>query len=232
MSEPAIIWTSPERLLADPRVQIRSRLDAHAITRYAACYKAGTKLPPLMCAEIGGLLILIDGWHRHRAALREGISAVPVVVVEARSVEEAKWLAAEENRKHGVPYRPRELRGVFAAYIDAGKHLKKRGLKSYREIGAELGIGHTTIRNWMMKDYPALAKQYGDNDPHAGGRSGDETAEPTWYQPDLLAEEAIQQFKGFQALLLQCNPAAADGIRRYVGEELGFIAREEEDSDF
>jgi len=90
-----------------------------------------------MCAEIGGLLILIDGWHRHRAALREGISAVPVIVVEAHSVEEAKWLAAEENRKHGVPYKSRELQKVFAAYIDAGKHLKKRGLKSYREIGAD-----------------------------------------------------------------------------------------------
>ena len=46
-------------------------------------------------------------------------------------------------------------------------------LKSYREIAADLhGIGgHTTIRNWMFKHFPRIARQYGDDKP--GNRGAD-----------------------------------------------------------
>jgi len=84
----------------------------------------------------------------------------------------------------------------------------------------------------MMRGYPSLAKRYGENDPHSGEKAGNEGAEPTWYQPNLLAEAALQQFASFQTTLQSCDPTTADWIRRHAGVELGLIERQVEDSDF
>jgi hypothetical protein len=70
---------------------------------------------------------------------------------------QAIWVAASANVDHGVPLKAREIRGLFGAFIKSGQHKKPRGkLMSYREMGAALGRPHTTIRNWVEKDFPRL----------------------------------------------------------------------------
>ncbi|WP_037470923.1 hypothetical protein, partial [Sinorhizobium fredii] len=49
------------------------------------------------------------------------------------------------------------------------KHRDARGrLLSYRDIGQIIGKPHTTIRNWMMKDFPKIAAEYGGDEGFVG----------------------------------------------------------------
>jgi hypothetical protein len=79
-------------------------------------------------------------------------------------------MAASENMSHGLPLRKSELHHVFRAYVSSRQHLKKRGIKSYREMAKDLpGVSHNTIRNWMQKDFPKIAARMGGPDAEYPG---------------------------------------------------------------
>ncbi|HEV2173067.1 MAG TPA: hypothetical protein VGR71_05845 [Nitrospira sp.] len=84
---------------------------------------------------------------------------VDAIIEPVASEQEVRWLAAKANLTHGWPLKAKEYREVFRVYIRARNHRRKdKSFKSYREIAAEIGgaRGHTTIRNWMRKDFPSV----------------------------------------------------------------------------
>jgi hypothetical protein len=145
--------------------QIRKKLDAKAVVRYRAMTRAGKVAPLIKVARIGDTYFLLDGWHRMEAGALTMDFAEPgsvLALVAVMGVNEARWVAADANTKHGVQLKPAELRGVLKAFINAGKHKKPRGaLMSYRELAEEIGKGHTTIRGWVQKDFPKLFERLG-----------------------------------------------------------------------
>lgn len=138
--------------------QIRKRLDAVAIRRYAEMTRAGRVAPPIRVALIDGAHYLLDGWHRMEAgALTTTATDEVLVLLAAMSRKEAIWVAAQANDDHGVQLKRAERRGLFGAFIKSGRHKKpKGGLMTYREMGIALAQPHTTIRNWVQKDFPRL----------------------------------------------------------------------------
>jgi ParB/Sulfiredoxin domain len=145
-----------DRLVRDDRLQFRS-LDRGTVRRYAQVFRSEREMPPIKVAELNGALILVDGWHRVAALESIGTWDVDAVIEPVASQREADWLAAKANTEHGLPLKPKEYRKVFQAFVRAKKHRRDDGsFKSYREIAAEIGgaRGHTTIRNWMQKDFP------------------------------------------------------------------------------
>lgn len=61
---------------------------------------------------------------------------------------------------------------MFKAYVRARQHYDAKGrLKSYRDIASEIGgtRGHTTIRNWMISDFPKIAQAMGGAEPAGEG---------------------------------------------------------------
>lgn len=181
----------------DEALQVRNRLNAGAVKRYESVYHTGGNMPPVHVAQVDGVYLLVDGWHRLTALERLGASTVKAKVTVATR-EEAVWMAASANREHGVPLKASEQRSVFRAYVNAKKHKLARGkLQSYREIGAELGKPATTIYNWMKKDFPRLAAKMG---MQANGY-GDGGLRPVPRAPHAIraAEEGIQGLlKAFQ----------------------------------
>lgn len=88
-------------------------------------------------------------------------------------------MAASANLEHGLQLKSDELRNVFKAYVSSRQHLRGKGYsKSYREIGVELGKVHTTIRNWMQKDFPDIAARMSGNEDFAGPGGLQEVAVP------------------------------------------------------
>lgn len=151
-------------LLCVPRFQVRHKLDGGTIDRYMGAYLSQCLMPPVAAALLpGGALVLIDGWHRVEALRRLGRETVEATIQEA-SEREARWLAARANLTHGLPLKGSELRKVFRAYVTTRQHYDNEGyLKSYRDIAQDLGgaRSHVTIRAWMMKDFPKVARLYG-----------------------------------------------------------------------
>lgn len=156
-------------------MQVRTRTDAGVVKRYAQAMRAGAEFPPIIVADVDGVLLLVDGFHRVSAMSALGISETPAVIVKSATIAEARWLAGKANLSHGFNLKARERRSVFQAYVHASQHRKgtgKRGpLKSYREMGSDLGgIPHTSVRRWMQRDFPSVFLAMGED--HANARGG------------------------------------------------------------
>ncbi|MEO3475871.1 ParB N-terminal domain-containing protein [Roseomonas sp. CAU 1739] len=152
----------------DSRFQIRHAINRAAVARYANALRAEARLPPVRVALVSGVPVLVDGWHRVAAHQAIGATHVQAIITEA-TAQEARWLAAEANLTHGLPLKAREVRDAFRAFIKARRHRirarqgKGPGKLSYREISKALGglVTHQTVSNWMHKDFPDTAREYG-----------------------------------------------------------------------
>jgi len=175
-------------IVSNSKLQVRRKLEDGAVDKYLRRYKAGLPMPPIKVARVqGGALVLVDGWHRV-AALKELGRATAEAEVIPMSLREARWAAARANLDHGVPLRRGEYRNVFKAYVHARQHIGKRGVfKSYRDIAGEIGgtRSYTTVRNWMLSDFPEIAKKMGGQDAPAAAEPG--PLEPSHPEDDLLA---------------------------------------------
>jgi hypothetical protein len=202
-------------------IQVRQRLEPITVTRYANAIRSGQELPPVSVARVDGVLILVDGFHRVAAHQSLGASEVDAELVEA-TLDEARWMAASANLLHGLPLRNSELRLVFQVFVSTRQHRKGKGkLKSYREIGLELGRPHSTIRNWMAKDFPRIFAQYKGKDEFMGEGGLQESALPKGNVRKGL--ELIQGFQQvFQATTCpQSKVALTDALQRLALDLFG-----------
>lgn len=208
-------------------LQVRQRLDPRAVHRYAERTTAGHLPPPIKVARVatsgGPVLYLVDGWHRMEAgALQHGGEfdnpGEVLALVADLSEADSRWEAAGANMDHGVPLKPSEYRAVLKAFIRAGKHKHKGGrLMSYREIGEAIGKPHTTIRNWILKDFPRLAAQLGGGE-HGNSQAGqpDRNIEPL---AEALCRQALEAAQG----ILQGATAMSPEGRHEVAQQLGSV---------
>lgn len=145
-------------IIQDPLFQVREKLDAGTVARYADAMKAGIELPPIAVMKVNGAPMLIDGWHRVAAARRLGIEELVAIITEG-SEDDLRWEAARANLTHGLPLKKKELRPVFQAYVRSGQH-RGRGnrVKSARDISKDLqgAVHHGTVLRWMEADFPAV----------------------------------------------------------------------------
>jgi hypothetical protein len=205
-------------LATRPDWQVRAKLHPGTIERYERVYRGDEgHLPPLSLARIGGVPFVVDGWHRLEAAKRAGLDRVDGQIV-TEDPQEALWLAAEANTKHGLPLKPREYRKVLGAFIRAGKHRKGRRLLSYRDMAKAIGgvVSYTTVRNWAMKDFPRVAAEL--TAAEAGGYSG---AGPTWSKAsDCVEAVAKRHLESFVAILSSLPESSQKELRTLATKSL------------
>lgn len=223
-----------EELLRDPRYQVRKKLDDATVGRYAKNYRAGTPMPPVKVAMVGGVPVVIDGWHRLAALDTLGILTVDVEVIEA-TPKEARWLAAKANLAHGLPLKGSELREVFRAYVRAGEHLEttKHGkrLKSYRAIGAELGRTHPTIRAWMQRDFPRIARKY-SNEENAKMTGGVREVDPEEEHAETVRNKLNDVLAASRGVKDEALRAELAVLAARVAEQLRKAAEDWEPKDY
>jgi hypothetical protein len=184
-------WITLADVIQHGPLQVRAKLNPGALRRYREMTQAGKTPPPIKVGRApDGRLYLVDGWHRIEAGALQlcedfSSSGLKVLALVANmTADDIRWAAASANLGHGVPLRPAEYRMVFKAYVKAGRHRHSEGrFKTYREMGAELGKGHTTVYNWMKRDFPRTFAQIG------GGENGNSGAEQPRAEVLTFAEE-------------------------------------------
>jgi hypothetical protein len=187
---PAVI---PIKALSrDPTYQVRRKLDDATVNRYKAVISSGKAMPPVRVANVNGVAVLVDGWHRVAAYESLGITTVQAHISKMTK-RDAEWTAAYANMEHGKPLTTAETKTVYMKYMKTKQHLRPNGtLKTLRQIGHELGRGHTTIRAWEWKHYPSIARSRGSEQPIRGDNAVTEASPP----PDLKqAMEALEQLE-------------------------------------
>ncbi len=218
--------------------QVRWQLDDGTVKRYQTMTEAGSTPPPIKVARIpDGRLLLVDGWHRMKARALRFDELQPEMIcalVAPLSPNEAQWQAARANMGHGLQLKAAELREVFRAFIKAGMHKGPRGvLLSYREIAPHVGKKHTTIRNWMIADFPAIARKMGGTEQ--GNKDGAQPPTAALSLAEEQCEEVIRMASGAMGALPQLTShqrfQLVEAVRALIteAERLGIEAPPPED---
>lgn len=182
--------------------QVRGQTNAATVNSYARAMRSGASFPPLTVVNVGGSLILVDGFHRRAAYEKNGEWQAPCEIKECESLEQALWLAFNANMRHGLPLKSKAKRDAFRAYVEAGNHrVKGGGVQTYRDIAAAIpGSTHVSIWRWMQKDFPALFVEMSGGGEDAPG--GLRTSHKDFPDPPYdLTKKAIELLDDAQALM-------------------------------
>lgn len=179
MDDPRATIVPLKAIHFDGLLQVRKAVNYDQVNSYHNAMLSGAKFPPVRVARIPDKhhLTVIDGWHRLHALEGLGVEAVPVIIQEL-SFKDAMGEAALANLTHGLPIKKAELRQAFGMFIRSGRNRKGKGKNvtymSYRELAQALqgAVKHTTLLNWMRKDFPKIANAMGGNE------NGNALAEP------------------------------------------------------
>lgn len=189
-------------IVFDETLWVRLRFDGAALRRYSDALKAGQEFPPVELARLDGGLFLVDGAHRVEAYRLAGLDEISARISDMTRAE-VQWASASRNMKHGVPLRRPEKRRVFAAYMAAGRYKVGRSkYKSYRDMGEDLGIPFSTLRNWMREGHRAIYDAIGDKSPSRHGPSNPELP-PVRMNAHYLtqAKAAIESARAFAGVM-------------------------------
>ncbi|MBY2965553.1 hypothetical protein HF251_23125 [Rhizobium leguminosarum] len=160
-----VITVSLDALVLLPDNQIREQMCFKTVRHYAELMRGGEIFVPIKVAMVDATdeakgFLLVDGWHRVRAAQRNSLRDIQAVVVTPSGPQEIPWLSAEANRRHGLPLSRVDKRNVFKAYVRAGKHRTGRGtaVKSAREMEKDLNgiVSRHQLPKWMQSYFPAV----------------------------------------------------------------------------
>jgi hypothetical protein len=127
----------------DGDTQSRIQLDQNVIKDYAALMATGRKFPPLLVVFDGEFNWLVDGFHRHGAAVEAKLKEFECQV-EMGAREEARWLSYAANQDHGLQRTNGDKQKAVTA---AMKHPKGAKL-SDRKIAEHVGVDHKTVAKY------------------------------------------------------------------------------------
>ncbi|MGY6661647.1 MAG: hypothetical protein ACXIVO_04935 [Glycocaulis sp.] len=171
-------------VVADPSISARSKgLHPQHLQDLVEARKNEKPWPPLTVALVDGEVILIDGYHRHAAALEaEGANEDEVILnalvhvtvhPEADTLEAARYAAWQLNRKTKLPLSRAEkqeegIRRYFAANLHRRGEMGNGNPKAIRKIARELELPYSTCRRLLKTlDAGRYWKMVQDDAPEA-----------------------------------------------------------------
>ena len=134
-----VIKTLPlDSIIVDEGLQCRASVDNDTVADYVERMKAGDKFPPLVAFEDDGACLLVDGRHRHAAALKAGLTEFPVEIHQG-SRDDALRYALQANATHGLPRTNRDKRRAVELA------LREFGEASNRVIAEMCRVSHVFV---------------------------------------------------------------------------------------
>lgn len=124
-----------DEIVLDPNLNLRDRLDPETVERYAEVWD---RLPPVAIFEVDGRWLLVDGFHRHAAAIARHRPTIPAIIQQG-TLSEALDYAAGANLSHGLPLTRAERRRAVEVKLRLHPDL------SDRNLARELGVGRELI---------------------------------------------------------------------------------------
>jgi ParB-like chromosome segregation protein Spo0J len=121
-------------LVLDQSLNLRDRLDDFTVERYADSWD---RLPPITVYEVGGQLLVADGFHRHAAAVMLGKRSIPAEIVVG-TMTEALDFVASVNLFHGLPLTRAERRRAVEVKLKLHHDWSDRRMAEELAVSREL----------------------------------------------------------------------------------------------
>ncbi len=97
----------------------------HTVMTYASAMQAGAAFPPVTVATVDGELVLVDGWHRTRAAKKLKRSTIAAIDLGMLTRTEAFSESVRLNAINGQPLSFSEKMAAYKRLVDEGVPIKK-----------------------------------------------------------------------------------------------------------
>lgn len=128
-----------KQITMDKELQPRMALTKEAVEEYVLAMQEGAVMPPCVVVFDGTKHWLCDGFHRVTAAQQLKLKAIRCEVVEGTR-EDAMWLAAAANLKHGVRRTNSDKRRAV------GMALLCKPSSSLRQVAEHCSVTHEFVR--------------------------------------------------------------------------------------
>lgn len=113
-----------DELILDPNLNLRDRLDEATVERYVESWD---RMPPITIYEVDNRWLIVDGFHRHAAAVSLNRRTIPAEIREG-SFSDALDYAAGANLRHGLPLTRAERRRAVEVKLRLHHDRSDRGL--------------------------------------------------------------------------------------------------------
>ena len=88
-------------VIANMAMLMRVKVDKKTVTEYARAMEGGAEFPPIVCFQVDGELILVDGFHRLGAYKKNGVEKIDADV-RIGTLDEALMVAVRANAHEGL----------------------------------------------------------------------------------------------------------------------------------
>lgn len=172
-SEKVAFFVDLNDMVLDGTLQVRANMDKDTTAEYAQAMQEGATFPPVTLFDVGGQLLLVDGWHRHSAAQICGYRSLEANVIRG-SREDALAFAIKANLANGLRYSNEDKRRVVGIACETWPTLSSRGIAQLCGVSADFvarlrgqlssndGSAKTTVTGRDGKQYPAKATRERD----------------------------------------------------------------------
>ena len=245
------VLASLSSLRIEPAIQARDKLiHTTTVNKYRGVIKAHSDdrkplpFPPITVARLGpsdcssSPLYVVDGFHRCEAYRLEEVEEIKARIIDVRSMEEAKWLAAQSNLLHGRPLTNKELRTVFRRFIAAKEHLKadpeaspkvvhqrpRRDVMTLGEIASAIGKSKGTIRHWMMEDFKREYTRLYCRDDETGDRPAEQVGGAEMLTRELTEVDRARM--SLENVVAEIKKAKGTEEKRAIVESFGWTLAE------
>ena len=127
------------KITMDKALQPRTALTTEAVAEYAEAMLEGAEMPPCVVVWDGETHWLCDGFHRVSAAMRLKWKTIKCEIVDGTR-DNAMWLAAAANLKHGVRRTNSDKRRAVLMALACNPDA------SNRDIGAHCAVSGEMVR--------------------------------------------------------------------------------------
>lgn len=177
---------------------IRGATSHGRVRDYARAMINGDVFPPILLAENGGNLYVVDGHHRFEAAQVAGLPSI-LGIRRRLSLDAAHLLGLQANTTHGKPMSNTEKASALHSYVDAGLHRFPSGsLKSFRRMAQECPVyTFQSIRRKLLEWEVITPDEDDRNEDEYHHYRLDEDEVEFGISPDDLAADQATHFSAF-----------------------------------
>lgn len=138
-------------IIPDESYCVRASIDEETVAEYAEAMSEGAVFPPIELYDVGGKIVIVDGWHRYMAAVKCGFVDIQATTRKG-TPDEALSSALGCNHKHGLKLSSADKRKYVEIAITQWPDL------SLRKVADRCGVSHQFVADIRNESKPPKIK--------------------------------------------------------------------------
>jgi len=226
-----------DAICPDGAYMVRLALDSETVDEYTEALQEGAQFPPVDVFDLGNgkLPVLVDGWHRYKAASNCGFAKI-ATRIHRGTREDALLFALKANQTHGLKRSNADKRRAVEVALGVWPAMSSRALallcgvdhKTVDEMRGSTGEVRQLNRtgsDGKTRVLPARGASSADNNRADSAKDAAEESDGDRETPDAAKDRAREEWQDWSAFE-DAAVAARDAIGLLEGAHVANKRRE------